>query len=144
MKANKLIEIASVLDPTGEKRISLKYDNEKNSLHIEDESLREITSSELQYYIDELNKLKDLVNDIKSKPDTGVMTGTIKIKFKKLPPLVYTAWEQRINYYYFCMTHNFGQGEGKMFDNWPQIPFEKIKKWNEEIKKKYRDLGYDI
>lgn len=144
MERNKLIEIASVLDPTGEKRISLKYDDMKNSLLIEDEGLKEITGSQLQYYIDELNKLKDLVTDIKSKPEGGIMTGTIKIKFKKLPPLVYTKWEQTIRYYYFCMTHDFGQGEGKMFSNWPEIPFEKVKKWNEEITKKYRDLGYDI
>jgi len=149
MKAHKLIELVGVLDPTGEKKISLKYDDINDTLLIEDNGILKKLNGEdaineiEQKYIQLETELKRM--DIRIK-DIKILSERITIvrlnSHSRKPEL--TKAEQLIAYYYHCMTHNYGQGEGIMFKDYPQIPFHIIKKrWN-WIVDKYKKRGYDI
>lgn len=139
----KLIELIGVLDPNGTKKISIKYDDVNDILLIEDNGIsKEITTGEIQSKIDDIyNKLNSLNIDIKSI--NILPNSVIGVRVRKKYPIL-TRFEEHIRYRYYCMTHNFGQGEGKMFDNWSYIPFDLVEStWN-KIRNKYLKDGWTL
>jgi hypothetical protein len=146
MKAHKLIELVGILDRTGQKKISLKYDDINDILLIEDNGILKKVSDE-QQLIDIENKYIQIEEELKRMDirikDIKILSERITIvRLNSKPEL--TKAEQLIGYYYHCMTHNYGQGEGIMFNDYPQIPFHIIEmKWK-WIVDKYKKRGYDI
>jgi hypothetical protein len=156
MRVDRLIELTSILNRDGDKKISLKWDTTKDILIVfENETEKEI-KSEL------INNLENVVNDLKSdmriyntikdevhkinKEIERVISMTENITYyklkKKSAPL--TPKEQQISYYHFIYTNDLGQGEGKLWPEMKVIPFSWIMERWDNIVKKYKDLGYDI
>ena len=130
---NDLIEIATSLDKTGEKRISILYDDLNDIFYVDDANIIKplLNTSNLEDMIVDIKKDLDItkssINELKISI-TSVRRGN---KYPKL-----TNKENIIRYYYYCMTHNFGQGEGKMVSGWIEIPFKTIElKWNLIVEK---------
>lgn len=151
----RLIEIASVLTPHGDKRVAIRYDDQNDILYVDDNGvLKEVGGSSIT---ENITNITNIIQNLDVEGELINIKQAIEAIYQKIGKCncgsaLYTpsckrcktGWyrclskdERKIYYYYYCMTNNFGQGEGKMFSNWPQIPFSVISyKWN-RIKEKY-------
>lgn len=148
----KRLELASTLDRTGEKRITLFYDDASNELFIEEgDIIKPLVDTQLFNLM--INKsIDELRNELKfcckgcSRYFIVWYNGLRRPK-PKYPP--YTKREIFMDYYWFCLNNNFGQGERTMFKSYgdrdyPVYSYEYVKDYIDRMKKKYRDLGYDV
>lgn len=137
-----IVEVASTLDYTGQKRVSLMYNVDLDSLYIKENNfvIKILPNNLDEAYIKlqtdydllkiELEDIKNKINELKS---TGYITGS----YNNIRNVKLTNKEQQIGYYYYCMTNNFGQGEGKVFTGMLDIPFKRIEELWLKIVKKY-------
>ena len=139
----KRLELASTLDRTGEKRISLLYDDATNQLFIQEgDGVKPIFDVELiKLMIDKS------IAEIKRNEYFVIWYRNYYKPKPKYPP--YTKREIFMDYYWFCLNNNFGQGERTMFKSYgdkdyPVYSYEYVKDYIDRMKKKYRDLGYDV
>jgi hypothetical protein len=130
---NKFIEIATTLHKTGLKRISILYDDVNDIFYVSDDDnikplLNNSNLEEMMWSIKkDLDTTKTSLNELKG----GVISPIKRDKWPKL-----TKKENIIRYYYYCMTHNFGQGEGKMVSGFKELPFNFIEReWNKIVEK---------
>lgn len=128
-----IVEITSVLDNTGLKRVSLNYNIDLDTLYIKenDDIIKTISNNDELYnnLLNDFNLLKDEVNTIKIR--VNELTSRSGVRSTLLTPS-----EQRIGYYYHCMTHNYGQGVKTMFRGYKELSFEYVEeKWFEILKK---------
>ena len=148
----KRLELASTLDGTGQKRVTLFYDDSSNELFIEEANIiKPVVDTELFKLM--INKsIDELKNDMKfcckgcSRYFAMWYKSLPKWKSKKPP---YTKYEIFMDYYWFCLNNNFGQGERTMFrsygdKDYPVYSYEYVKDYIDRMKKKYRGLGYDV
>lgn len=148
----KRLELASTLDGTGEKRITLFYDDASNELFIEEANIiKPVVDTELFKLM--INKsIDELRNELKfcckgCNRYFIVWYNGLRRPKPKNPP--YTKREIFMTYYWFCLNNNFGQGERTMFKSYgdrdyPVYSYEYVKDYIDRMKKKYRDLGYDV
>lgn len=148
----KRLELASTLDGTGEKRITLFYDDASNEVFVEDGGMiRPLVNTELFNLM--INKsIDELRNELKfcckgCDRYFIVWYNGLRRPKPKNPP--YTKREIFMTYYWFCLNNNFGQGERTMFKSYgdrdyPVYSYEYVKDYIDRMKKKYRDLGYDV
>jgi len=150
----KRIELATTLDKTGEKRITLFYDDLRNELFIEEGGMyKPVVDTNL--FLQMINKMgEELRGEIKfcckgCERLVLVWLRTIIKNRKPLGPPPYTRNEVFMQYYWMCLNNNFGQGERTMFKGYgdyvyPVWSYEYVKSYIERMNKKYRDLGYDV
>lgn len=119
----RMIELATTLNETGDKRISIMYDDIHNKIYIKEG--------------DDMKLLNGTETKIIERVEKEIIKEVHYLNYIKPKKPQLTKKEHIIGYYYFCMTHNFGQGDGKMMWGWKEIPFNIIERLWFAIKKKY-------
>ena len=154
-----MIELVSALNSRGTKKISLKWNDETDTLYIQENEeikpIRDDRFDDLMEIVDRPDpkpevdmKTIDLLKEELEKMRYEVVTireilKLIKFKVKKKPaPL--TDFEKKVGYYHFLYTNDCGQGEGKLWPGMRYMPKGWVALRWASIVTHYASLGYDI